>query len=311
MRGVPHHHARRGLGAGLAVALACAASLAGTRMPVKEVLAQIETAAPDTEFTVTGVVAARMVLPDRRVLAYVHQPGQPGLAVVAAAADAGEILPRNTVELAGRKGAGPFGPALVVLPGKVAITATNQPFTYAPVPATLFQDASAMAGRYVELTNVTFARPKFDASGRADAKAAGGAVVTLRIGHGALDREAPSDPTDVFGVVVKAEGKWQLAAARFLPSNRKACQELAKLRTCLTCHTPEVKVVGPAYRYIAAKYRHDAGAVSNFIARMEAGSTGEWGTNVMAPLKTIVPSDDMKTLATWVFSYRWDALLAE
>ena len=168
-----------------------------------------------------------------------------------------------------------------------------------------------MAGRYVQLANVTFAVPKFDVSGRAEVRAAGGAVVPLRIGHGALGRETPSGPTDVFGVVVKAEGRWQLAAARFLPANRKACQELATSRTCLTCHTPDVKVVGPAYRDIAARYRNDADAVSKFIAQMEAGSTGKWGTNVMAPLKALVPPDDMNTLATWVFSYRWDALLAE
>ena len=70
-------------------------------------------------------------------------------------------------------------------------------------------------------------------------------------------------------------------------------------------------VTGPAYRDVAAKYRNDPEAIDKMIAQMENGGTGKWGTNVMIALKTIVPPNDMKLLAHWIYSYRWDAVLAE
>lgn len=283
---------------------------------IKDVLAQIDPASgkakdPALEFTVSGIVAARMVLPDGKVLAFIHTAGEPALAVLAEAGDAAPLQPRNAVTSAGNLADGPFGAALVLKTGSASVTETNKPFTSVPVAAALFKDASALAGRYVQLTNVTFAPGKFDASGRAKVKAADGAEVTLALSKGAANRDVPADATDVFGVVVKAGGEWQLAAARFLPVNRKQCQEVATLRTCLSCHNPDTQVIGPAYRDVAAKYRNDAEALNKMILQMENGGTGKWGTNVMVALKAVVPPEDMKLLANWIFSYRWDAVLAE
>ncbi|HLP77277.1 MAG TPA: c-type cytochrome [Candidatus Paceibacterota bacterium] len=299
-----------------AAALICAAQALCAQTPVKDVLAQIDPAtgkAKDTatEFSVSGVIAAKLVLPDQKVLAFVHNPGEPALTVLADAQDGAGLLPRNVVKLAGKLGEGPFGAALVAAAGGVSVVESNKPFTSASVAGALFKDASAMAGRYVQLTNVTFAAAKFDASGTAKVKCADDSEVTLAVGKGAFDHEVPAGATDVFGVVVKAGDGWRLVAARFLPVNRKECQELATLRTCLSCHNPDVRNIGPAYREVAAKYRNDPNAISTFIAQMENGGTGKWGTNVMVSLKTLVPPQEMKTLANWVFGYRWDALLAE
>lgn len=294
----------------LAPLVACAQS------PAKEVLAQIDTSTGKpkdtaTEYSVTGIVAARLVLPDQRVLAFVHSPGEAALPVLADPGDGANLAPRNVIKLSGKLGEGPFRAALVVKPGAVAISETNKPFASVSVPGAIFKDASAMAGRYVQLTNVTFSTPKFDASGTAIVSAPDGAQVTLVVSKAVGGRETPAGPTDVFGVVVRTEADWRLVSARFLPVNRKECQELATKRTCLTCHNPDTKVIGPAYRDVAAKYRNDAGAISTFISQMENGGTGKWGTNVMVPLKAMVPPEDMKTLANWVYSYRWDTLLAE
>ncbi len=296
--------------------LTLAAQILCAQTPIKDVLAQIDPAtgkAKDTatEFSVTGIVAARLVLPDQKVLAYVHNPGDPALAVLTDAKGGAQLVPRNVVKLAGKLGEGPFGAALVPNPGSVSVSETNKPFTSSPVAGALFKDAGTMAGRYVQLTNVMFAGPKFDGSGTAKVKCSDSTEVTVLVSKAIADRETPTVATDVFGVVVKTGNAWQLAAARFLPVNRKECQDLATLRTCLTCHNPDVKNVGPAYRDVAAKYRNDPNAINTFIAQMENGGSGKWGTNVMIPLKTIVPPNDMKTLANWIYSYRWDALLAE
>ncbi len=52
-------------------------------------------------------------------------------------------------------------------------------------------------------------------------------------------------------------------------------------------------------------------AGQRMIGQMENGGTGKWGTNVMIPLKAVVPPADMQTLARWIHAYRWDAVLAE
>ncbi|MFO1476431.1 MAG: hypothetical protein U1F98_07255 [Verrucomicrobiota bacterium] len=296
--------------------LACAAQLVCSQTPIKDVIAQVDPAtgkAKDaaTEFSVTGIIAAKLVLPDQKVLAFVHNQGEPALAVLTDGKDGARLVPRDVVTLAGKLGDGPFGAALLLDAGSVSVTESNKPFTSASVAGALFKDASAMAGRYVQLTNVTFSASKFDASGTTKVKCQDGTEVALRVTKSITDREVPASATDVFGVVVKSGSEWQLVAARFLPVNRKACQELATQRTCLSCHNPDINVIGPAYRDVAAKYRNDPNAPSVFIAQMENGGTGKWGTNVMLSLKALVPPEDMKTLADWIYSYRWDALLAE
>ncbi len=296
--------------------LACVAQFACAQTPIKDVLAQIDPAtgkAKDTttEFSVTGIVAAKLALPDQKVLAFVHNPGEPALAVQTDVKDGAQLVPRNVVKLTGKLGDGPFGAALVLNAGSVSVTESNKPFTSASIAGSLFKDASTMAGRYVQLTNVSFSAAKLDASGTTKVKCADGTEVTLLISKGGIDRDTPKDATDVFGVIVKSGNEWQLAASRFLPVNRKQCMELATQRTCLSCHNPDTLVTGPAYREVAAKYRNDPEAISKIITQMENGGTGKWGTNVMIPLKALVPPEEMKTLAHWVYSYRWDALLAE
>lgn len=168
-----------------------------------------------------------------------------------------------------------------------------------------------MNGRYVQLTNVTFAPGRFDASGKAIVKTPDGSDVTLLLSKGVANRDVPADATDVFGVVIKSGSEWQLAAARFLPITRKASQELATLKTCLSCHNPDTRQIGPAYRDVASKYRNDPEAIKKMTAQMETGGTGKWGTNVMVSLKALVAPAEMNRLAHWIYSYRWDAVLAE
>ncbi|NOS72311.1 MAG: hypothetical protein HOP33_20600 [Verrucomicrobia bacterium] len=299
-----------------AVLMVGALCMAHAQTPIKDVLAQIDPAtgkAKDTatEFSVSGVVAAKLALPDQKVLAFVHTPGEPALAVLADAKDGARLLPRNVLKLAGRLGEGPIGAVLVLSPGSLSVMESNKMFASVPVSETLFKDATALAGRYVQLTNVTFAPGKFDVSGKIKVKCAEGSEVTLLLGKAAANRDVPGETTDVFGVIVKSGNEWQLAVARLLPATRKQSQAIAEKRMCLSCHNPDTYQVGPAYRDVAAKYRNDPEAIGKLIAQMENGGTGKWGTNVMIPLKALVPPEEMKTLAHWVYSYRWDALLAE
>jgi cytochrome c551/c552 len=286
--------------------------------PIPEVLALLDPQAgkpkePGRELAIRGVVGARLVLPDSRAVALVLNAGESALQVYAASAEAmSDLLPRNEVTLSGRLGVGPLGAGLDLKAGSVKVVATNKPFGASePRGADFLKDASSLAGRYVQLTNVTFVDAKFDASGMARVKSADGAQGVLRIGKAAAGREVPVGPQDVFGIAWKAAEGWQIVASRFLTVERKDLLNLATKHTCITCHNPDLKLIGPAYRDVAAKYRDDPQAVAKVIAQMRTGGSGKWGAVPMLPFEGKVPPDEMQRLAAWILGYRWDSVLAD
>jgi len=272
----------------------------------------VTVAAQAQEKSISGIVTARIIQADGQTTAFVLvDAAKPAEAVVASGADAAALAPRNQVSLSGEPTDGTFGTALRVKAGSVTVGETNQPFKSQPITAAAFKDAAANAENYVQLAGVTFVAEKFDDSGAAQVKAEDGTVVSLLVGKGVAGRATPKGVTDVFGVVVKSGSDWKLVAARFLPANRKAMLELATKSTCISCHNPDTKLVGPSYRDVAASYRNDPEAATKLIAQMQNGGMGKWGTMPMPPLKATVQPDDMQKLADWILGYRWDALLAE
>lgn len=79
-----------------------------------------------------------------------------------------------------------------------------------------------------------------------------------------------------------------------------ASQELAAKSKCMTCHQVEKKVMGPAFKQIAAKYKSQAGAEALLADSLLKGSKGKWGKVPMPPQK-VAPADAQK-LAKWVLS---------
>lgn len=272
----------------------------------------IALAAQAQDKSISGIVTTRLVQPDGQTVAFVLlKSGEPTLPVLASGADAAALLPRNQITLVGSHLEGAFGASVQVKPGSVSVTDTNQPFSSQPITAAAFKDAASVAGRYLQLNSVTFPAEKFDASGTAQVKAEDGSTVTLLVGKAVAGRETPKGATDVFGVAVKSGGEWKLAASRFLPVNRKEMQTLAASGTCITCHTPDTKLVGPAYREVAASYRNESDATDKLVAQMQNGGVGKWGQVPMPGLKGVVAPESMQKLADWVMSYRWDAVLAD
>ena len=81
----------------------------------------------------------------------------------------------------------------------------------------------------------------------------------------------------------------------------QADQALAQAKGCMACHQVEIKVVGPAYKDIAAKYKGDAGAPDMLAAKVKSGGMGTWGQIPMPP-QTTASDDEIKTLVAWVLS---------
>lgn len=81
---------------------------------------------------------------------------------------------------------------------------------------------------------------------------------------------------------------------------------LAKKSGCLACHSIEKKVVGPAWKDVAARYKGKAGARAALIAKVKKGGKGKWtdvvGNAVMPPYSPRVKDADIEKLVDFVLS---------
>ena len=93
-----------------------------------------------------------------------------------------------------------------------------------------------------------------------------------------------------------------VAAGLCVSSQVMADEALAKAKNCMSCHAIDKKLVGPAYKDVAAKYKGDAGAVDKLAAKIKAGGKGVWGEIPMPPNN--VTHDEAKKLATWALSQK-------
>jgi cytochrome c len=78
--------------------------------------------------------------------------------------------------------------------------------------------------------------------------------------------------------------------------------ELAKKSACLACHTVDKKLVGPAYKDVAKKYKGDKTAEAKLIEKVKKGGSGVWGPIPMPANSPQVKDDDIKTLVKWVLA---------
>ena len=79
--------------------------------------------------------------------------------------------------------------------------------------------------------------------------------------------------------------------------------DLAQKKNCLACHAVDKKVVGPAYKDVAAKYAGQQGAADKLAEKILKGGAGVWGP-VPMPANTQVSAAEAKQLAQWVLSLK-------
>ncbi|HEX4928486.1 MAG TPA: c-type cytochrome [Burkholderiales bacterium] len=80
-----------------------------------------------------------------------------------------------------------------------------------------------------------------------------------------------------------------------------ADEALAKKHNCLACHAVDKKVIGPAYKDVAKKFKGQPGAEAMLIEKVKKGSTGVWGPVPMPP-NAAVPDADIKKLVDWILT---------
>ncbi|MDD5241001.1 MAG: c-type cytochrome [Sulfuricella sp.] len=72
---------------------------------------------------------------------------------------------------------------------------------------------------------------------------------------------------------------------------------------CFTCHAVDKKIIGPAYSWVAYRYKDDKEATANLSAKIKNGGMGNWndytGGATMSPHRQL-QDDDTKAMAQWV-----------
>ena len=82
-----------------------------------------------------------------------------------------------------------------------------------------------------------------------------------------------------------------------------ADQALATAKNCMACHALDKKLVGPAYKDVAAKYAGDKSAIDKLAAKIQKGGASVWGP-VPMPANTQVNDAEAKKLAAWVLTVK-------
>ena len=77
--------------------------------------------------------------------------------------------------------------------------------------------------------------------------------------------------------------------------------ETAKKEGCTACHDVHVKIVGPAFADVAAKYKGQADALDKLKKKVKAGGSGNWGRIPMPPHPDTTDAD-LTLLVSWVLS---------
>ena len=78
---------------------------------------------------------------------------------------------------------------------------------------------------------------------------------------------------------------------------------LATSKNCMACHATDRKLVGPAYKDVAAKYASDKTAVDKLATKIQKGGAGVWGP-VPMPANMQVSDTEAKKLAAWVLTIK-------
>jgi len=95
-----------------------------------------------------------------------------------------------------------------------------------------------------------------------------------------------------------------IASASALPAHAvdaAAAKALASKSACMACHAVDRKLVGPAFKDVAAKHKGQADAPEKVAARIKSGGSGMYGPVPMPPQPGL-KDDELRLLAAWVLA---------
>jgi cytochrome c len=93
-----------------------------------------------------------------------------------------------------------------------------------------------------------------------------------------------------------------LVASQSYAADAAAAKALAQKSGCLACHSVDQKVLGPAFKDVAAKYKGDKTAEAKLVEKVKKGGSGTWGGVPMPANSPQVKDADITTIVQWVLS---------
>lgn len=94
-----------------------------------------------------------------------------------------------------------------------------------------------------------------------------------------------------------------IAVSALVSGVAMANADLAKAKNCMACHAVANKVVGPAFKDVAAKYAGQKDAEDKLTQKVLKGGSGVWGA-VPMPANAQVTEAEARTLVKWVLSQK-------
>lgn len=186
---------------------------------------------------------------------------------------------------------------LAVATALLSLAACNQPAEQTPPPpvpeaapaaAKPAEPAAAPIAQAAEKPAAPAAKPA------AEAKSKSPATETKPAADASPAVEAkPAPPAEL--------AKPAVPAAAAVPLSKDQAMVLAAKGNCVTCHKIEVRVVGPAWKDVAAKYRNDPNAAATIASHIKSGGSFGWKFGVMPPRGgSQLPDADVDSLAKFI-----------
>jgi cytochrome c len=80
-------------------------------------------------------------------------------------------------------------------------------------------------------------------------------------------------------------------------------KNLIEKSDCLSCHRPNVRLIGPSYKEVAGKYPLNEATYSLLTQKIINGGKGNWGEVAMSPHPNLVPAD-VKKMVKYILSFK-------
>lgn len=77
---------------------------------------------------------------------------------------------------------------------------------------------------------------------------------------------------------------------------------LAQKGGCMACHGIDKKILGPAFKDVAAKYKGQKDAEDGLVKKVKAGGSGVWGPMPMPANTGKLSDDEFKSVVGWILS---------
>lgn len=79
--------------------------------------------------------------------------------------------------------------------------------------------------------------------------------------------------------------------------------ELIGSSDCMACHAIDRKIIGPAYKDVAAKYEATEANIDTLVSKIKKGGSGNWG-QVMMTAHPDIPDADVKEMVKYILSLK-------